>query len=218
MSRQDELSGVVNPVKQYVNWSSTEKKFSFYRKETGEKGFLSLPLEITFLKTSSTVKGWSDANNCGIYSNQVISTQNEILTVKAGDVKIASGLYRDIKDTVKAAGGKYHLNVYCLINGEVSVLQLKGSVLMEWMEFFKGHKKSLDSNTILVKEYNEGKKGAVKYTTPKFEKGSPIADIQFADDSYDEVKKYLGYKPEEATHEEEEWVDVPSEADDDLPF
>lgn len=217
MSRSQELSGTVNPVVQYVKWASNDKKFSFYRKESKEKGFIDLPVEAVFLKTSSTVKGWSDANDCGIFSNQVTNLQNETLVVKAGDMKIASGLYRDIKDTVKAAGGKFYLNVFVLINGEISVLELKGAALMEWMEFFKRNKVHLDAKTIVVKLFNEGKKGAVKYTTPKFEVGSSIKHIDEADAAYDLVKVYLS-KPDHVDDDNPIDVVIESEVDDDLPF
>lgn len=214
MSRADELRSNDNPVKAYLKWKSNEKKFEAYNRESKTSSLIDLPVSLTFLKTSSIIKGWSDANECGIYSNQVTSTQNEILTVRAGDVKIASGLYRDIKDVVKAAGGKYHLNVYCVFNGDVVVLELKGAALMQWMDFFKKNKKKLDDFSILIENFKEGKKGAVKYTIPEFVTGAKINQSE-ADSAYDAVKDYLSYKSDDLSYKTEE---ASIEEESDLPF
>ena len=218
MSRSAELKGTTNPVVQYVKWDSNEKKFSSYRKETKEKVTIELPLELTFLKTSVTIKGWSDAHSCGIFSNQVVNTQVETFVVKAGDIKIANGLYKDIKDSVKAAGAKFTMNVYCLINGEVSVLEIKGAALMEWSEFFKRNKQKLDQNTVVIAGFNDGKKGAVKYTTPKFTTGKAIADYIKADEAYDQVKAYLSYAPDVETEGQSYVATEGLDEPDDLPF
>lgn len=220
MSRLDELNSTENPVTKYIKWKSNDKNFEAYDRSTKEKSVIDLPLEFVFLKTSATIKGWSDSNDCGIYSNQVQSTQNEILTVKAGDVKIASGLYRDIKDSVKAAGGKFHLNVYGILSGEIVVIELKGSALMEWTEFFKRSKSKLQKLSVLINTFNEGKKGAVKFTTPKFSLGKEY-DGDLADKAYDSVKDYLVSNQHDDVFIEEkdkETVHITGKEEDDLPF
>jgi len=195
MARADAYRTTVeSPVKKYLSWSSNDKCFNFYDKETKENRKLTLPLTLVHLDELSTVKGWHDSSASGIYSNEVRSTKNEELNVRAfkgGD--LAKGIYQDIKLKVQSLGGHYCASIYAFVDNEIVNISLKGSGLMAWSDFAKDNRKSFLGNVIEVKAAAEGKKGAVKYTTPTFTLGGAIGlDVsEKAEGAYDSLKEYL---------------------------
>ena len=195
MARADAYRTTVeSPVKKYLSWSSNDKCFNFYDKETKENKKLTLPLTLVHLDEMSTIKGWHDSSGSGIYSNEVRSTKNEELNVRAfkgGD--LVKGIYQDIKLKVQSLGGHYCVSIYAFVNNEIVNISLKGSALMAWSDFTKDNRKSFLGNVIEIKTAAEGKKGAVKYTTPTFTLGGAIGlDVsEKAEVAYDSLKEYL---------------------------
>jgi len=208
MARADAYRTTVeSPVKKYLSWSSNDKCFTFYDKETKENKKLTLPLTLIHLDELSTVKGWHDSSSSGIYSNEVRSTKNEELNVRAfkgGD--LAKGIYQDIKLKVQSLGGHYCVSIYAFVDNEIVNISLKGSALMTWSDFTKENRKAFLANTIEVNSAAEGKKGAVKYTTPTFTLGKGISlDIsEKAEAAYASLKEYLDSRKtsQEVSHEE----------------
>jgi len=76
-----------------------------------------------------TIKGWNDATSSAIYSNEVKwISKDELLVKPFKGNEIAKGLYKDIKEKVKAAGAHYVKSVYCMLeDGSIANLQLKGA-------------------------------------------------------------------------------------------
>lgn len=192
-----------NPAKRFLNWKSNDKEFAYYDKEKKENISVALPFKFQFLEHFSTIKGWNDANQTGIYSNEIMFTSKEELTVKMfNGMEIATGLYADIRSKVRDAGGKYHRSVYVLDeNGEIVNIQMKGAVVSAYSVFMdgdkkanvKGHKHLIENNWIVIKEFQSLKKGATKYTVPIFEIGEPFTSDEFekANESYKEIEAYF---------------------------
>ena len=142
----------------------------------------------------ATIKGWHDASGSGIYSNEVKSTKNEPLSVRAfKGGEIANGLYQDIKSKVNSAGGDYHVSLYAELNGEIVNFSFKGAALMTWSDFAKENRKSFLGNYINVVGALDAKKGSVKYSTPVFQIGESIeaSASDLADKNYDGLKDYF---------------------------
>lgn len=214
MARADAYRTTVeSPVKKYLSWSSNDKCFTFYDKETKENKKLTLPLTLIHLDEMSTVKGWHDASASGIYSNEVRNTKMEELNVRAfkgGD--LAKGVYQDIKLKVQSLGGHYCKSIYAFVDNEIVNISLKGSALMTWSDFTKENRKSFLGNMIEVKSAAEGKKGAVKYTTPTFTMGEAIdANTSLAaEDAYDLLRLYINSRKasQEVSHDEAPQVET----------
>ena len=234
MSRADNYRPAIeSPVKKYLSWSSNDKCFKYYDKEQGKDVLVKLPLTFVHLDELATIKGWHEASESGIYSNEVRSTRLEELNVrsfKGGE--IIKGIYQDIKLRVQGAGGVFHTSIYVYLNGEIVNLSFKGAALMGWSDFAKENRKSFLGNTIEILTSAEGKKGAVKFSTPVFTLGKPIAlsENEKAEDAYGALKSYLESKkvqqelPVEAIVAENlAFKNVPDypvlePATDDLPF
>jgi len=179
-----------NPATKFLQWKSEEKCFSYYSKEQETNIKVELPLKFLFLEHYHTVKGWHDATQKGIVSNEVYAISTEPLTVKTfGGLEIQSGLYKDIKDKTKLAGGVYYRSVYVMLeDGTIANLQLKGAVVgglskessltkvevAGYSEFYKANHHLLDNQWVTVTKFADAKKGATKFSIPVFEVGAVI--------------------------------------------
>lgn len=213
ISHNTEKSVSSNPTSKYLDWKSNDKSFSYYNKEAGENVKVGLPFKFVFLQHYHTVKGWNDASNSGIYSNEVYYIGSEPMTVRAfkGGV-IAEGIYKDIKPAITNAGGKYHRSVYVMLeDGSIANLSLKGAVVKEWSDFMEDNKNLLDNQWVEINSAKDQKKGSIKYTTPEFTLGSNLTakESSQADSVASELKTYLDayFNKEEAVEIDEVELD-----------
>ena len=114
------------PAKKYLEWKSNDKSFEYYDSALKEKLLsegktedeikknklanvkVDLPLKFVFLQHYHTVKGWHDASESKIWSNEVYYIGSEPMTVRSfGNkkknlpaVEIVSGIYTDIKPKI----------------------------------------------------------------------------------------------------------------------
>jgi hypothetical protein len=198
MSRADNYKPTIeSPVKKYLSWSSNEKCFKYYDKEQAKDVLVKLPTSFVHLDELATIKGWDEKSESGIYSNEVRSTKLEEFNVrsfKGGE--IIKGIYQDVKLRIQGAGGIFHTSMYVYLNGEVVNLSFKGSALMGWSDFAKENRRNFGGNTIEILTAAEGKKGAVKFSTPVFTLGKPIGltENEKAEGAYTLLKAYLDAK------------------------
>lgn len=222
---------IKNPATKFLSWKSNDKAFSYYDKETQENVIVNLPFKFLFLDQLQSVKGWSDALSGQIISNEVKTVSDQELNVvcyhknaKGEPTKttIAKGLYSQIKDAVVSAGAKYHKSVYVMLeDGSLANLQFKGACVKEWSEFFNRSKKRLADEWIIVESAKDGKKGAVKFTTPdfKFERSISDSESEQADAVFDELDEYLKqYLKKPITNIEVKEPEILDEEEDDLEF
>ena len=171
-----ESSKSSNPTAKYLSWKSNDKQFSYYDKASGENVAVQLPFKFVFLQHYHTIKGWNDATEAGIYSNEVFFIGKEPLTVQTfKGKKIASGLYSQIKQDVIAGGGKYHRSVYVMLeDGSIANISLKGSSVKEWSDFIEDSKNLIDNQWVEVASAKDQKKGSIKYSVPEFTLGATL--------------------------------------------
>jgi len=184
-----------NPSKKFIEWKSNDKGFSYYDKETKENVAIPLPFKFLVLDELHTIKGWNDASSSQINSNEVKFISRDEMVVKPfkGN-EIAKGLYKDIKEKIKAAGGHYVKIVYCMLeDGSIANLQLKGAACQSYGDFTAKTRSRLTDEWVVVDKAIDGKKGAVKYTTPgfAFEKSLSDSEADLADEAYNVLEAYL---------------------------
>ena len=195
-----------NPCRKFIDYSGDTGLFYYYDKDAKKKVEVVMPFYFEVLDELATITGFHEESKSGIYSNEVSSTKTEILKVKCfgkGGINIV-GLYDDIKDSIKAEGGKYTKSVYAmLIHTDRSVelvnIRLHGAALNGWIEKKFNALKFVTS----VKETIQKKKGATKYQEPIFEqfKIDPELD-KLAIEMDIELQAYLKeYKAQQAEKE-----------------
>lgn len=223
MSREQEYATkstapkVPSPVKKYLEWKSNEKTFGYYDKESGKNVFLKLPLKFLVLKQLSCVRGFNEASNSGIYSNEV-TFMSEPITVRTskGDYK-KEGVFKDMKLELKADGAKYNRNIYAMTSeGELVCVTFKGATMFAWGSFsekVEGNtteenaalRKRLLDEWVVVSAAESKKKGAVKYSVPvlAFDKKITAKEALKADELYEEICEFkkLSKEKEESAEE-----------------
>jgi hypothetical protein len=211
-----------NPATKFIDWKSNEKCFSYYDKETSSNIQIPLPFKFLVLDEMHCIKGWNDATQSAIFSNEVKFIGTETMTVKPfkGN-EIAKGLYKDIKEKVKASGGHYVKSIYIMLeDGTLANLQLKGSSVQAWGEFTQKTRSRLADEWIEVKTAKDGKKGAVKFSIPEFTFLRSINDEEAnqADEVFNTLEAYLKTYLAKAEVPIVEDIEVDAEIVDDLEF
>lgn len=157
------------PCTRFFEWNGEEGYFYFYNAETKQKEIVSLPFAFLVLDQLSTIKGWSDADQSGIWANEVRYLDKQKLTVFTKKGKQAEGIYENVKG--KVAGSKYTKSVYVAYYNtqkqlEIGCILMSGASLNAWIEFTKDH--NVNKGAIRVETFTTGKKGKVEYRMPSF--------------------------------------------------
>jgi hypothetical protein len=173
MSRSNPHDNAPNPAVRWFEWNGEHGVIRYYDKDAKKNVDVALPFGFLLLDELASVRGWHDASQSGIYSNEVRDTRTDLLVVKAFKAGVlAEGLYKDIKDRVNTLGGSFVANGYIAFKHDgglaIGSLRFKGSALGAWMEFRKAHRGALYSKAIDITGYTEGKKGRIVFRVPTF--------------------------------------------------
>lgn len=174
MSRSNPTENSSHPSTRWIEWSGELGILRYYDKSAKENVPMGDKFTFILLDQLGTIKGWHDASDSGIFSNEVKDTRKDPFIVKAfkGGV-LVEGIYANIKDRVGSMGGHFTTNLYIAFrdgNGPLSIgsLQFKGAALREWMEFSKKHRDELYKKAMAIDGFQEGTKGRITYRTPIF--------------------------------------------------
>jgi len=166
----------VSPAKHFLRVKSGS--VNYYDKDTQDNVDVPVPLTFIVLDQLATVKGWSDADQSGYWSNEVKSSGKDVLNIRTSKGLKASGVWKDVKNSPFVAGAKFNASVYIATQGregwEISNISFSGASLNAWIEFVNANKGvTRGKNKVVLTGFSDEKKGAVKYQVPVFE----VADI-----------------------------------------
>lgn len=191
-----------NPAKVYMKVKSGA--IVYYDKELQENVTVPQPFEFIVLDQLATIKGWSDQDESGFWSNEVRSVGRDVLTVRTSKGMKEQGIWKEIKGSVALAGAKYHSSIYVATKGrdglEINNLALTGAALNAWIEFTQKHKVS--TNKVVLAEWADAKKGSVSYKVPVFQ-AVPMGDEERAEaveldkQLQEYLNEYFNYTPDE---------------------
>ena len=194
---------IENPCTKFIDFKSDKGRFFFYDKEKEEQIDIPLPIYFTVLDELATISGYNKKNDCGIYSNEVHSTGSEVLrvkTFKGGESVI--GLYKDIKDSIKAMGGKYTKSVYALLvnsdkTSEMVNFKFKGAAFSAWLD----KKINPLTSVVGIVDMTEETNGNTVYQVPVFQAFKLSDELDQRAIAADEVlqaylKEYKSKEPE----------------------
>ncbi len=210
-NRADDV--VSNPCERWLEFKNGE--IVEYNKTTETNIVHPKPFTFMVLEDLSTIKGFHTDLEIGIYSNEVRNLKEEILNVKTKKDVIATGYYDDIKEIIKAKGGKFTKSVYIMfkdtatnkyVMGNLSIggSALAGGKLADkvtevpgYMEFSTKYRGDILKKAVKVlKEVTECKKGSNIYNVPNFaiQEITPESDkeaIEMAKTIREYLNKYL---------------------------
>lgn len=191
MSRSQPTDRSSNPATRWFEWDGENGGIRYYDKPTSKNVEIGEKMTFILLDELATIKGWHNDSDSGIYANEVRDTVQEAFVVKAfkGGV-IAQGFYRQIRDRVAAAGGKFVNNCYIAFKEgnqlHIGSIQFKGAALNSWVEFKKANRNELYKKAVQITGKTEGKKGKITYNTPTF------ALKEITEDTDNEAKRLDG--------------------------
>lgn len=250
MSRSNPTEGSKNPSRRWFEYAGGNDGgvVRYYDKDKGEQVIVGEKFQFILLDQLSTVKGWHDASDSGIYANEVRDTKQDTLVVRSfsGGV-LAEGFYSDIRDRIGNLGGHYVASCYIAFkddDGNLAIgnLGLKGASLRAWMDFQKSCPRK-ESNgkkvpayyvdAVKIDGYDEGQRGKVVFRTPKFslvpispesQKAAVALDQELQEFLADYLKRPRTEASEIAKEAQAPSIDAIDEqraaefADDDIPF
>jgi len=110
-----------HPSSSWANWKNG--KFIAWNRDTQAEEEITLPKEFIVVAESYSIK-WYLADKGGVWSNEIYSFANDPFTVRSNTGEILyEGLWKDIKDKVKALGLKITTNVHYIDPKETDVLR-----------------------------------------------------------------------------------------------
>lgn len=183
-----------NPAAKFLEWKSDDKCFAYWCREKKENVKVELPLQFVILEHYHTVKGWNDDSESGISANEVWSIGTEKINVRSfKGGQIAEGIYKDIRERIRGAGGHYARSIYAVTSDlEIINISLKGSGVSSYSDFindFGDH--NFTKNWIKVSGAKDLKKGKVSYSVPIFEKSSEIKDVEAIRPFAETLQEYI---------------------------
>lgn len=171
MSRSSDIKE--NPCKRYLDWNSDNGEFKWYDKENKVNVPVVAPFEFLVLDELTTIKGFYEKENAGVWANEIKNLKTQPLTVRTKSGVLESGLYEDIKDKLDSYGAGYTRSLYIAVKNEddeyeIWNIQMKGAAFSGWMDFTKVVKNKIYSEKVVFDNFKSEKKGKVTYTVPQF--------------------------------------------------
>ena len=207
MSRTNNTDRPRNPATMFIKWGSDAKSWTTYVKDDNGGHTINIPVETPFivLDQLQTVSGFDESSGTGFWGNEV-RHNDDLITLKSGKKTVMTGTWAEIKSTT---GTKFTSSIYAMakIDGEYKMVnfQLSGAALSGWFDFLEsigGKGKVYGDNVIAVTSTEEGKKGRVTFSIPRFE----IISTSLSDEAHDQadamdrtLQEYLGTYIEQKT-------------------
>ena len=195
MSRSNQTD-IVNPSAHFIEWKGEKGVLRYFDKAKGEKGenvIIPVPFKFLVLDTLSTIKGYSDADQSGYWSNEIRNIKEDNLIVRTKKGKASEGSYDKVM--MECKGAKYTQSVYIAMrdNGKLVLanLQLFGCAVSAWIEFRKKNK-NIYKGAVEITGSIEGHKGNTTFFSPEFKmiETQPETDTQ-AKELDKELQTYL---------------------------
>lgn len=180
MSRSNQTE-LINPAQKFFEWVGSKGILKYFDKSKGEKGenvFVSLPFTFLVLDRLSTIRGFSDADQSGFWSNEVRDLKKEVFNVRTKKGLIASDYYAKLAPILNQ-GASYCQSVYIAVkddkgNFQINNFQIHGSAIGEWINICKG--KNIYKYAVTISAAAPMTKGATKYFIPVFKLNPKITE------------------------------------------
>jgi hypothetical protein len=185
----------LNPAEFYAEWDGANGQLYYYDKSEKENVYLPKDFKFVVLEQLNTVAGFNKERKRSFYANDVRDLRYEELNVRLDGQTVAKGKWEDIKDTLKAHGGKFAKSIYIAYkdeNGRMGIGHIKasGAFVGEWFQFTKEN--AAKSGGVMIAGTEKRKEGTVEFVVPVF-KAFTLPDAAFAEavERYNEVREYL---------------------------
>lgn len=203
---------IENPSQRWHEWKGSTGKVYYWDKEQSKEIPVGPPFSFLMLDIMTTIRGYSEKWGDGIYANEIRSLDQNLKVKTYNGNLIAEGKYDNIKDTIKANGGKFAKSVYLAFYDENQQLQIGnfmfvGASLGAWIEFEKKvGRRSLEQGAVVITGATQEQTGKTKYFVPTISLKQDVSDEaqQRAIEMDKELQEYLENKTDHVDIPEEE--------------
>ncbi len=179
MSRSNNTE-IVNPAKFFYEWVGSKGCLKYFDKSIGEKGeqvMVQLPFTFLVLDRLSSIRGFSDDDQSGFWSNEIRDIKKEKFTVRTKKGIVATDYYSNLAPVLNL-GACYSQSVYIAVKDKDGKLRIcnfaiHGSAIGEWINLCKG--KDIYKYAVTIASAAPMKKGATSYFIPVFKLNPVIA-------------------------------------------
>lgn len=212
------------PYSRTINWKSSLCEFQEYDKDTSSNKKVDID-RFVVLEEMTSVSGYSQKANKGIWSNEVLDLKHEKLQVRIGNEIEYEGYWSEIKDAVNGAGGKFTNVVIALLpSNEIVRFLFSGAACSGWIG--KRFNPMARQCGVKFAGTTEEQTGSIKYNVPTFEPIELTEDQKkVAIKKWEELDAWLGQRNEhnqETSHDEHAQAAPEPEAkapySDEVPF
>jgi len=179
MSRSNNVE-LINSAQRFYEWQGSTGKLKYFDKSKGEKGenvLVNLPFTFLVLDRLSSIKGFSDADQSGFWSNEIRDIKKDTLTVRTKKGIVATGLYSTLAPILNQ-GAQFNQSVYIAVKEEKKIticnIAMTGSAIGAWIDLCKG--KNIYKYAITITSAKPMKKGATNYFIPVFKLNPNISE------------------------------------------
>ena len=179
MSRSNNTE-IISPAKRSYEWVGSTGCLRYFDKNKGDNGEridVKLPFTFLVLDRLSSIKGYSDADKSGFWSNEIRDIKKDILTVRTKKGTVATGVYSSLAPILNQ-GACYSQSVYIAIkeNNEMVIanIAIHGSAIGEWIDLCKG--KNIYKYAITIASAKPMKKGTNHYFAPLYKLNPKITE------------------------------------------
>jgi hypothetical protein len=196
-----------SPVKKFFKVRASTGDVVHYDKSLARELEQPVPFRFIVLDVLNTVGGFHEPSNSGIWSNEVRNSNKDVLIVRNKTGVLAEGPYSDIKDKLKAVGGKFANAVYLAYSDgsdwKLGKITFVGASVSAWFDFGSG--KRFDANPgVVVSGFTAQKKGRTEYFVPEFDHWAVSAQDLSAATALDrDLQEFLSNAPLRTSAEED---------------
>lgn len=173
MSRSNNTE-ISNPSTRWFEWAGGDGKVKYYDRETKENVYVDLPFTFLVLDVLSTVTGFSDERESGIFSNEVRDIRTDIFVVRTKQGELIKGTWEKVKATT---GTRYTQSAYIAYKDgqelKLGNIKFAGSGVGPWIDFRKSN--DIYKGAISITGAEPKKKGKTDYFEPVFA-AKPVAE------------------------------------------
>lgn len=188
-----------SPVRKFFRVRASTGDVIHYDKALAKEVEAEIPFRFIVLDVLNTVGGFHEPSNSGIWSNEVRNSTTDTLKVRTKAGVVAEGPYNQIKDKLKALGGKFANSVYIAYpesdGWALGNINFVGASVSSWFDFSQGKRLSSDPG-VAITGFTEQKKGRTEYFVPNFNDWTvPGDDLGVAEELDRSLQQYLSARP-----------------------
>lgn len=160
------------PAQRFFKWAGGDGNVVWWDKDAEKQLAVPLPFRFIVLDELSTLAGYSEKDQSGIWANEVRNIKGDVLVARTRAGVIGEGTYENLFEA-KARGAKYARSIYIAYQDAtdpttwvIGNLKVAGAAVGAWFDFRR--KINVEEFGVILSGSTVEKKGATTFHVPDF--------------------------------------------------